>query len=364
MSIPMVDLQQQYQQLRAEIEPAIKTALADAHYILGPNVEAFERETADYLGVKHALGVASGTDALHLALLACGIQAGDEVITPAFTFIATVEAILYCGAKPVFIDIDENNFNLDLQQLENLITPKTKAILPVHLYGNPVDMTQLMLIANKHGIQVIEDAAQSFGANWNKQQTGSFGHCGCYSFYPSKNLSAFGDGGLITTNSDKIYTELRALRDHGSYTRYHHEKLGYNSRLDELQAVILRIKLKYIDQYNKQRHTAAQYYSELLSDAIITPQENPAGQHIYHQYTILHEQREKIQQTLKDANIASAIYYPIPLHRQALFANQYADLHLPITEKITKQCLSLPIFPEISKAQIETITTTINRAIK
>ena len=359
----MIDLQQQYQQLKTEIEPAIKTALTNAHYILGPNVSAFEREAAKYLDVKHALGVASGTDALHLALLACGIQPGDEVITPAFTFIATVEAILYCGAKPIFIDIDENNFNLDLQQLKYLITDKTKAIVPVHLYGNPVNMTALMQIANKHNLKVIEDAAQSFGATWKKQQTGSFGHCGCYSFYPSKNLSAFGDAGLITTNSDEIYNELCALHNHGSYTRYHHEKLGYNSRLDELQAVILRIKLKYLDQFNKKRHAAAQQYSHLLHDKIITPQENSESQHIYHQYTILHDKRAQIQQALKAANIASAIYYPIPLHQQPLFANQYAGLSLPITEKITQQCLSLPIFPEISETQIKQITSIINRAI-
>ena len=364
MSIPMVDLKQQYQQLRSEIETVVKQTLADAHYILGPNVQAFEQEAATYLGTKYALGVASGTDALHLALLACNIKPGDEIITPSFTFIATLEAILYCQATPVFIDIDPDTFNLDITQIEALITEKTRAIMPVHLYGNPVDMTQIMNIAKKYQLHVIEDAAQSFGATWQGQQTGSFGSCGCYSFYPSKNLAAYGDGGLITTNSDQLYQDLIALRNHGSYTRYHHEKLGYNSRLDELQAAILRVKLKYIDPFNQHRYTAAQYYSKKLRHIVKTPQENADSLPIYHQYTLLHEKRDQIQTALQQADIASAIYYPIPLHQQPLLSARYSTLDLPITSHVSAQCLSLPIFPELTNQQIDTICNTIQQAIK
>lgn len=363
MSIPMVDLKQQYENLKSEIEPAITAALKNAHYVMGPNVKAFEAEAADYLGARYAVGVASGTDALHLALLATGIQPGDEVITPSFTFIATVEAILYCGAKPVFIDIDAANFNLDLNQLEALITPKTKAIMPVHLYGNPVNMSALMKIAKHHDLKVIEDCAQSFGATWQNRQTGSFGDVGCFSFYPSKNLSCFGDGGLICTNDEVIYQEIIALRNHGSYTRYHHEKLGYNSRLDEIQAAILRVKLKHIDDFNRLRHEAANNYSQRLQNIVTVPNDNPQGKHVFHQYTILHEQRDAIHEALKTANISSAIYYPIPIHQQPLFKGQYEQTKLPVTLDCTSRCLSLPIFPELSSSQIDIICSVIENAL-
>lgn len=363
MSIPMVDLKQQYENLQSEIEPAVTAALKNAYYVLGPNVKAFEEEAASYLGCQYAVGVASGTDALHLALLAAGIKPGDEVITPSYTFIATVEAILYCGATPVFIDIDPENFNLDLSQLENLITDKTKAIMPVHLYGNPVNMPALMALANQHRLKVIEDCAQSFGASWQGQQTGSFGDAGCFSFYPSKNLSCCGDGGLVTTNDEQVYKELIALRNHGSYTRYHHEKLGYNSRLDEIQAAVLRVKLKHIDDFNRLRHQAAMHYSQRLQHLVTVPNDNKDGSHVFHQYTILHEQRDKIQAALKDASIASAIYYPIPIHQQPLFNGQYDNVELPVTLDFTSSCLSLPIFPELSTSQIDIICSVIENAI-
>lgn len=364
MTIPMVDLHQQYENIKPEIDTVVADVLNKAHYILGPNVQAFEQEAAEYLGANYAVSVANGTDALNLALIAAEIGPGDEVITPSFTFIATVEAILYRGATPVFIDIDPNNFNLDLNQLEKLITPKTKAIMPVHLYGNPVNMTQLMAIAQRHNLKVIEDACQSFGARWQNKMTGTFGDVGCFSFYPSKNLGCFGDGGLITTNSATTYQELIALRNHGSYTRYHHEKLGYNSRLDEIQAAILRVKLPYLDRYNQLRHQAAQRYTALLKDIVVTPKETPDGSHIYHQYTILHPQRDAIQTALKAANIASAIYYPIPIHQQPLFKDKYAHLDLPHTQEITAKCLSLPMFPELTQEQIEKICSIIKDCIK
>jgi dTDP-4-amino-4,6-dideoxygalactose transaminase len=362
--IPMVDLKLQYENIKPEIDSMVMSVLDKAYYILGSNVSTFEQEAAEYLGANYAVSVANGTDALHLALITAEIGPGDEVITPSFTFIATVESILYRGATPIFIDIDPNNFNLDLKQLEKLITPKTKAIMPVHLYGNPVDMTQLMDIAQRHNLKVIEDTCQSFGARWQDKMTGTFGDFGCYSFYPSKNLGCFGDGGLITTNSQHYYQELIALRNHGSYTRYHHEKLGYNSRLDEIQAAILRVKLPHLDSYNELRHRAAQHYTKLLKDIVITPQECIDGMHIYHQYTILHPQRDAIQAALKQANIASAIYYPIPIHQQPLFKNKYAHLDLPHTEEITAKCLSLPMFPELSKEQIEQVCSVIKETIK
>ena len=362
--IPMVDLKLQYENLKPDIDDAVAGVLDKAYYVLGPNVHAFEQEAADYLGAHYAISVANGTDALHLALIAADIGAGDEVITPSFTFIATVESILYRGATPIFIDIDPNNFNLDLKQLETLITPKTKAIMPVHLYGNPVNMTELMALAQRHNLKIIEDACQSFGARWNNKMTGTFGDFGCYSFYPSKNLGCFGDGGMITTNSEAYYKELIALRNHGSYTRYHHEKLGYNSRLDEIQAAILRTKLPHLDKYNKLRHQAAQQYTKLLKNIVATPQESTDGTHIYHQYTILHPKRDAIQTALKEANIASAIYYPIPIHQQPLFKNKYAHLDLPHTEELTAKCLSLPMFPELTQEQITKICDVIRNVIK
>jgi dTDP-4-amino-4,6-dideoxygalactose transaminase len=357
--IPMVDLKLQYEQLETEIEPAVLAALKNAHYILGPNVTAFEQEAAEYLGCKYALGVANGSDALIMALRALKIGPGDEVITPSFTFIATVSAILHVGATPVFIDIDPNNFNLDLAQIEALITPQTKAILPVHLYGNPADMPKLMSLASQHQVKVIEDCAQSFGASWQGQMTGTFGDCATFSFYPSKNLACLGDGGMVATNSEETYKTLLALRNHGSFVRYHHEMLGYNSRLDELQAAILRVKLKHIDSFNQRRAKVALQYNALLADVVTTPRLPINGQHIFHQYTILHPQRDAIMAALKAANISSMIYYPIPLHRQELFKGKYHDLHLPVTEEITQQCVSLPIYPEMTSAQVKRVAEVI-----
>jgi dTDP-4-amino-4,6-dideoxygalactose transaminase len=361
--IPMVDLKKQYEDLKNEIEPVVLETLNNAHYVLGENVKAFENEIAKYLDVKYAIGVASGTDALELALLGAGIKPGDEIITPSFTFIATVEAILQIGAVPIFADISENDFNIDISKITALITEKTKAILPVHLYGHPVNMTQLMSIADEHELKVIEDCAQSCGGQWNKQMTGSFGIAGCFSFYPSKNLSCFGDGGLVTTNDDEVYNNIVALRNHGSYTRYHHEKLGINSRLDEIQAAILRVKLHHLDRFNQQRHSAAQQYNALLSDIVAIPKESSMSEHIFHQYTILHEQRDSIQKALNKQKIGSAIYYPIPIHKQPLFDGKYDHISLPITDKLTTQCLSLPMFPELTQEQIEEISHVIRQSL-
>ncbi len=359
--IPMVDLKAQYRQIKVEVEQGLQQVLEEAHFILGPNVQAFEQEAAEYLGAKHAISCASGTDALHLALAAAGIKAGDEVITSPFTFIATAEAICYLGAKPVFVDIDPHTFNIDIEQIEPAITANTRAILPVHLFGQPVNMEPLLAIAQKHRLKVIEDCAQSFGAEIGGRRTGTFGDAGCFSFFPSKNLGCFGDGGMITTQSDEMAGKLRVLRNHGSKQRYHHSVIGYNSRLDEMQAVILRAKLKRITAYNEGRRAAAHIYTRQLSGVpgITPPREDGRGTHVYHQYTLLTDNRDTIMQALGDAQISCAIYYPIPLHRQEVFAQQYRDVPLPVSESVAERCLSLPIYPELESEQIHTIVDVI-----
>lgn len=363
MHIPMVDLKGQYQTLKPEIDAAIIRALGETHYILGPNVQAFERETADYLGVKHAIGCASGTDALHLALLAAGISRGDEVITTAFTFIATAEAIRYVGATPVFVDIQTDTLNIDPNKIREAITDKTTAIIPVHIFGQATDMDEILQIANDHGLQVIEDCAQSFGSRYRGSMTGSLGKLGAFSFFPSKNLGCYGDGGLVATQSDEMAKQLKIYRSHGSSQQYHHDVIGYNSRLDELQAVILRIKLKYIDAYNQNRKRVAETYNRLLADSsIITPHIPPDRDHIFHQYTVLADNRDAIKEHVMAQRIASAVYYPVPLHQQKAFADA-PSVSLPITEEVSQRCVSFPIFPEMRESQIETVCKAILEAV-
>jgi dTDP-4-amino-4,6-dideoxygalactose transaminase len=359
LTTPMVDLVRHYQQIQTEIEEKMLSVLRKGHYVLGENVRAFEQEAAAYLGVPFAVAVNSGTDALHLALRALGVGPGDEVITPSFTFIATVEAILYCGATPVFVDIDENFFDINTDQLASLITEKTKAILPVHLFGQAANMGPIKALAEKNGCFVVEDCAQSMGASWQGIKTGAIGDAGCFSFYPTKNLSCCGDGGLITCQDEAIYRELLALRNHGSHRRYYHHRLGFNSRLDELQAVVLRVKLKYIDQFNRSRAEIAGAYTQLLQSFVNTPKERVLGQHVYHQYTILHDNRDQLQQHLAAQQISSSIYYPVPIHRQEFLAEQYQDCSLPMTERVSQSCLSLPIFPEMNFKEVETIAECI-----
>ena len=357
--IPMVDLKNQYKKLKPEIDALLDEVFETTAFILGPNVQKFEQEVASMLGVKHALSCASGTDALHLALRAAGIGPGDEVITSTFTFIATAEAICYVGAIPVFVDIDPQTFNLDPELVRQAINDKTRAILPVHLFGQPADMPRIMTLAEQHNLIVIEDCAQSFGAKVNDQYTGAIGLAGCHSFFPSKNLGCYGDGGMITLNDDALADEIRMLRNHGSRQRYHHDVIGYNSRLDEIQAAILRVKLRYIEEYNHNRYRVAQQYSSQLKDVVRTPHEDKIGNHVYHQYTLLSPQRDKIMKALSEKQIANAIYYPIPLHQQKAFSKEYADISLPVSEQVAKECMSLPIFPELTEAQITQITGTI-----
>ena len=363
--IPMVDLTAQYPDLRAEIEEGFREVLDGTRFILGPNVEAFEREASAYLGSSYAITCASGTDALHLALLAAGVGPGDEVITTPFTFIATAEAICYLGARPVFVDIDPQTFNMDIAGVEQAVTHATRAVIPVHLFGQPVDMKLLMATANRFDLTVIEDCAQSFGAAIGDRMTGTFGLAGCFSFFPSKNLGAYGDGGMITTNDQKVADRARTLRNHGSRERYHHHEIGYNSRLDELQAVILRAKLKRIDRYNRERRRVAGSYTESLSTLpdITTPFQQNSSAHVYHQYTILSPRREAIMTALSAADIGCAIYYPIPLHRQEVFTAACPVTSLPVAERVANQCLSLPIFPEMTESQIDSVVNTIRRVL-
>ena len=356
----MIDLKQQYQRLRSEIDTELQAVLESSAYIMGPAVAALAEEVAGYCNVKHAIPLASGTDALHLAFRACGIGPGDEVITTPFTFIGTCEAISYTGAKPVFVDIEEDSFNIDVSQIEAAITPRTRAIAAVHLFGQPANLDALMDISRKHDLRLIEDCAQSFGARYGDKITGAWGDVGCFSFYPSKNLGAYGDAGMVITDDDSIAKTVSTLRNHGSSEPYTHSIIGYNSRLDEIQAAILRVKLRYIDEFNAARRKHAQHYTHRLADAnIVLPAVQVDGTHVYHQFTIRSDNRDNIREALQTADIASAIFYHIPLHQQPVYRDDYADISLPIAEKTARQVLSLPMFPELSETQMNKICDVI-----
>jgi dTDP-4-amino-4,6-dideoxygalactose transaminase len=366
MSVPMVDLNIQYEAIKGEIDSAVLAVIRSASFILGPQGKALEQDIAAYHGVKYAVGVASGTDALHLALRAAGVSRGDEVITTPFTFIATAEAISYLGAVPVFVDVRPDTLNIDVSKISARITKKTKAIIPVHLYGHAAEMDRLMQIAAEHGLKVIEDCAQSFGAEYKGKKTGSFGDIGCFSFFPSKNLGAYGDGGMVTTNDMALAEHLLSLRNHGSHVRYYHDEIGYNSRLDEMQAAVLMVKFKRIDEYNRMRRKNAELYNKYLRvSGIRTPVETPDAVHVYHQYTVMVKNRDKVKQKLDgEKKISSMIYYPVPLHLQAA----YQDLgmkqgSLPIAEQAALEVLSLPMYPELSEEQIKTVAEALKKAL-
>ena len=358
--VPMVDLKKQFQETKDEIFHVLREILESSQYILGAKVSEFEKKVAVYHGVREAIGVASGTDALHLAIDALGIGEGDEVITTPFTFFATVEAILYTGATPVFVDIEPDTLNIDVSQIEANITGKTKALLPVHLFGHPADMRTILNISKKHRLKMIEDCAQSFGAEANGKKVGSIGDAGCFSFYPSKNLGGYGDGGMIILNSTRVADTIRELRNHGSRGSYRHKRVGFNSRLDEIQAGILLVKLIRIDEYNRKRRQNASFYNNLLSDKVKCPVEKKGAYHVYHQYTIMSHKRDEIQQTLKENGISSVIYYPVPLHLQkALKFLGYQKGDFPVTEKAAKEVLSLPMYPELEESAIIKISKII-----
>ena len=363
-SIPMVDLRAQHRALEPELHRRVMAVLRSGRFILGPEVQAFEEEVAAYLGVRHAVGVASGTDALVLALEACGVGPGDEVITTPFSFVATAEAIVRVGARPVFVDVQPHSFNLDPARLEAAITPRTRAIVPVHLFGRPADMEGILDVAARHGLKVVEDCAQAFGASLAAGKVGSLGDAGCYSFFPSKNLGACGDGGLVVTRDASVEARLRSLRNHGSRARYHHETLGYNSRLDEIQAAILRLKLPRVDTYNALRRSRARRYDEGLRELDLILPEPGEGEHVYHQYTIRSAQRDRIREALSREGIASAVYYPVPLHLQPAFRDLgYGPGDFPVSERLAREVLSLPMYPELPDQDVERICRAIRQAV-
>jgi dTDP-4-amino-4,6-dideoxygalactose transaminase len=361
MKLQMVDLLTQYEQIKNEIDNAVLSVVRSGQYILGKDVKELEQELATYLGCKHAVGCASGTDALQIALMALNIGPGDEVITTAFTFVATAETIALLGARPVYVDIRDTDYNIDPSKIEAAITDKTKAIIPVHLYGHPAPMDEIMSISEKYNIPVIEDTAQAIGAEYNGTKAGAIGAIGCISFFPSKNLGAYGDGGMMVTNDDTTAGKVRMIANHGSRERYYHSEIGVNSRLDTMQAAILLVKLKYLDTWNDKRRTAAARYSELLRDLpVTTPVELRGNYHIYHQYTIRCENRDGLSDHLKEKNIPHAIYYPVPLHLQEAYAYLgYRKGALPVTENLTEEVLSLPMHPELSEQQQVYITDAV-----
>jgi dTDP-4-amino-4,6-dideoxygalactose transaminase len=349
--IPPVDLSRQYQVISEEANHAVLEILRSGRYIGGEAVSELERQFALYHGVSDCVACNSGTDALYLALRSLGIQAGDEVITSTFSFIATAEAINLVGAVPVFVDIDINTFNLDVALLEKAITPQTKAIIPVHLFGQSVNMSEVVNFARSHNLLVIEDCAQATGAEWHGQKVGSIGDIGCFSFFPTKNLGGCGDGGAITTNNPELAAQIRMVKEHGSKVRYFHEVIGVNSRLDAIQAVILQIKLKYLDFWNNQRIEIAQRYRELLQPLpnITLPAALAGGKHVWNQYTILTENRDQMRAALQEKDVLSMVYYPIPLHLQPVYQYLgYKKGDLPMAELASEKVLSLPMFPDLS----------------
>jgi dTDP-4-amino-4,6-dideoxygalactose transaminase len=361
MRIPLVDLTAQFRPIKQEVMRAIEDVLDDMHLFLGPNTQAFEEEFAAYCGVPFCITVANGTDALHLALRAAGVGPGDEVITVAHTFFATTEAIVMAGAIPVYVDIDPHAFTIDVAQIERRITPRTKAIVPVHLYGQMADMDPIVEIAARHDLVVVEDAAQAHGAEYTGRRAGSIGQLGCFSFYYSKNLGAYGESGAVVTSDPELARRLRLYRDHGSAQRYHHLELGFNSRMDEIQAAVLRIKLRYLDGWNVQRREHAARYDRLLADANVgLPMTAPKRSHIYYVYVLRSADRDGLQRALADRQIGTAIHFPIPTHLQVACRKLgYHAGDLPHTEQAAREVLSIPMYAELTDAQQEWIAAAV-----
>lgn len=364
--IPILDLTAQYAQLKTSIDAAVSEVFAGGHYINGPNVAALEKEIAAYTGAAHAVGLNSGTDALHLALRALRIGPGDEVITVPFTFVATTEAIGIVGATPVFVDIDPRTYCMDPALVEAAITPRTRAIMPVHLYGQPADMDPILEIAQRHNLAVIEDCAQSIGADYGGHRTGALGTFGCFSFFPTKNLGAYGDGGMIVTNDAQLAQRVRALRAHGGRVKYHHEELGVNSRLDEVQAAILRVKLPHLEAWIAARRAVASRYDEALGALGVTvPARVENTRHVYHQYTIRVQDRDRVARALLERGVQSMVYYPVPLHLQEVHRPLgYLPGAFPHSERAAQEVLSLPMYPELDALVQDRVVDALRSALE
>jgi dTDP-4-amino-4,6-dideoxygalactose transaminase len=364
--IPFVDLKSQYLSIKDEIDSAVLKVLESTQFVLGSEVKALEAEFASYCNADYAIAVNTGTSALHLALLAAGIGSGDEVITVPFTFVATAAAICYTGAAPVFVDIDPVTYTIDVNQIEKAITERTKAILPVHLYGQSADMAPIMEIARRHGLVVIEDAAQAHGAEYKGQRVGSIGDIGCFSFYPGKNLGAYGEGGMIVTNNPEYTHTMQMLRDWGQEKRYHHVLKGYNYRMDGIQGAILRVKLRYIEAWTEARRTHAAQYNQLLANSgLTTPVALSHNRHVYHVYAVRTTQREWLQQQLNEQGVQTGIHYPIPVHLQTAYSDLgYQAGDFPHSELAASEVLSLPMYPELTAAQVSQVADSLQNILQ
>ncbi len=365
MPIPLVDLHAQYQTIKHEVMASFEAVFENMQLFLGPQSQAFENEFAAYCGSRYGIGVSSGTDALVLALRACGIGQDDEVITVANTFIATVEAIALVGATPVFVDIEPDSYTMDWRQLDSVLTSRTRALVPVHLYGHPVEMQPVLEFARKHSLRVIEDASQAHGAIYQGQRVGSFGDIGCFSLYYSKNLGAYGEAGICVTNDAELAESLRILRDHGSRVRYHHEVLGVNARLDELQAAVLRVKLAHLDRWNAARQAHALVYTEQFEGVVdAVPVVRPWGAHVYYVYVVQVREREHFRKVLEQEGVATGIHYPIPIHLQQACAHYgYRRGMLPITETVSEHIVSLPLYPELTTEHLHVVVSAVKKAL-
>lgn len=388
MNVPLLDLKAQFQLIREEVQAVINQVLESQHFILGPEVDALEKEVAEYTHSNFGVGVSSGTDALLLCLMVLGIKQGDEVIVPTYTFFATAAAVVRLGAKPVFVDIEPYSYDINADEIEALITPRTKAIIAVHLFGQMAEMNKIMQIAQKHNLVIIEDAAQAIGSEYQGQRAGTIGHMACFSFFPSKNLGGIGDGGMVTTNDPELNERLRLFRNHGYQPKYYNRVVGGNFRLDAIQAAVLRVKLRYLDNWTEGRQKNANYYRQYLKSSnaqqaiclqenciiakdegkcqlgakLMLPSELPNRRHIYNQFVIRSNQRAALQKYLHEHGIGTEIYYPLPLHLQECFTDlNYNRGDFPVSECAASQTLALPIYPELSETQLHTVVTTIER---
>lgn len=360
--IAYLDLPAQMRPLRKEIDAAIARTLDQCSFCLGPDVAQFEKDFARYCGAQHCVAVNSGTSALHIALLLLNIKPGDEVITTPFTFVATSWAISYVGAKPVYVDIDDATFNLDPKLVEKAITPRTRAILPVHLYGHPVDLDPLLGIARKHNLPLVEDAAQAHGATYKGKVVGTFGVCSCFSFYPGKNLGAYGEGGALVTNDAALAARARALREHGSTVRYYHDEVGFNYRMEGIQGAVLGVKLKHLESWTRERRRVGRRYTELLAGTPLKlPREAAGAESAFHLYVVRHPRRDDLKKHLEANRIGCALHYPLPLHLQKCYASLgHKAGDFPISERAATECLSLPIYPELTDAQIQRVASVVS----